>query len=198
MGRSDHRALRDAFLGSTAERVIRRAKLPVLAVRLPEHGPYRRPALAVDFDEAANSVLVSLLRLLPPRPSLAVIHACESPYQGLAYPSLMAEEAHERREHLRKQAAREVQQWLVEALRAAKVPVGERPRSKLHVRYDAPRTTIERAVLALKTDLLVLGTHAHAGMAHVFLGTVAGDVLREVRCDVLVVPPHKRVARVGG
>jgi len=31
-------------------------------------------------------------------------------------------------------------------------------------------------------------------LAQIFLGTVAGDVLREVACDVLVVPP-RRVGR---
>jgi nucleotide-binding universal stress UspA family protein len=51
---------------------------------------------------------------------------------------------------------------------------------------------IKRAIKKADTDLLVLGTHGYSGLAHVFLGTVAGDVLREVTCDVLIVPGQAR------
>jgi nucleotide-binding universal stress UspA family protein len=57
------------------------------------------------------------------------------------------------------------------------------------VRYGSARTVIEKAVKQKECDLLVLGTHGFSGVAHVFLGTVAGDVLRQVACDVLVAPP---------
>jgi nucleotide-binding universal stress UspA family protein len=50
---------------------------------------------------------------------------------------------------------------------------------------------VEKAVKKANTDLLVLGTRSNSGSAFVFLGTVAGDLLREVNCDVLVVPPRK-------
>ena len=49
---------------------------------------------------------------------------------------------------------------------------------------------LEKAVEKRDVDLLVLGTHGYAGLAHAFIGTVAGDVLRAVTCDVLVVPPR--------
>lgn len=51
---------------------------------------------------------------------------------------------------------------------------------------------IEKVVKKADTDLLVLGTHGYSRVAHVLLGTVAGDVLREVACDVLVVPGLRR------
>ena len=40
-----------------------------------------------------------------------------------------------------------------------------------------------------EADLLLLGTSAFSRAAYVFLGTVAGDLLREAKCDVLLVPP---------
>ena len=43
-----------------------------------------------------------------------------------------------------------------------------------------------------ETDLLVLGTHGYSGAAYVLLGTVAGELRRVARCDVLVVPPASR------
>lgn len=39
---------------------------------------------------------------------------------------------------------------------------------------------------------LLVQTRNRTGIAHTFLGTVAGDVLRDVACDVLVVPPTDR------
>lgn len=61
-----------------------------------------------------------------------------------------------------------------------------------HIRPGRPRLVIEHAVKKADTDLLVLGTRGFTGVAHLFLGTVAGDVLRDVACDVLVVPPRPR------
>ena len=48
---------------------------------------------------------------------------------------------------------------------------------------------VEKAVKKADTDLLLLGTHGYSGMAYVLLGTVAGDMLRAAKCDVLIVPP---------
>jgi nucleotide-binding universal stress UspA family protein len=66
MGRGGGGTLRDSFLGSTAERVLRQARLPVLVVRLAPRAAYRRPALALDLDEAAHEAVRLLLLVLPP------------------------------------------------------------------------------------------------------------------------------------
>jgi len=192
MGRGGGRALRDVFLGSTAERIIRRGQLPVLVVRLPPRGPYRRPALALDRDQAAHGILELLLRVIPPpRPSVEVIHAYDMPYHGMIYPSLSEDEAEEYREDYRDKALREIGKLLETSLAQAKVAPSDAPSWRTHVRHGSPRVVIERAVKKGETDLLVLGTHGRSGGAHAFLGTVAGDVLREVACDVLVVPPRR-------
>lgn len=191
MGRGGGRALRDVFLGSTAERVIRRGQLPVLVVRLPLRGPFRRPALALDLDRAAHGILELLLRVIPPpRPSVEIIHAYDIPYRGMIYPSLSEDDAEEYQEHYRGKALREIGKLLATSLAQAKVAPIDAPSWRTHVRYGSPRTVIEKAVKKGATDLLVLGTRGHSGVAHAFLGTVAGDVLREVACDVLVVPPR--------
>jgi nucleotide-binding universal stress UspA family protein len=194
IGRGGGRALRDAFLGSTAERVIRRGQLPVLAVRLPARAAYRRPALALDLDRSAAEVVDLLLRMIqPPRPRVAIIHACDAPYHGLAYPSLSEDEAEERKA-VRLKASRELAKLLATSLARAKVLPKDAPLWKTHLRYGSPRIVIEKAVKKADTDLLVLGTRGYSGVAHLFLGTVAGDVLREVTCDVLIVPPRPRAS----
>jgi len=189
MGRGGGRALRDTFLGSTAERVVRQAQRPVLVVRLAARAAYARPALALDLDQAAHEAVRLMLRVLPPpRPRVEVMHAFDVPYQALIYPSLSEDEAEDAKDELRASASHELAKLLATALAKA----GARPEDapwKTHVRYGSARSVVEKAVNKAEADLLVLGTHGRSGAAYVFLGTVAGDLLRAARCDVLVVPP---------
>ena len=192
MGRGGGRALREAFLGSTAERVVRQTRLPVLVVRLAARADYRRPALALDLDEAAHEAIRLMLRVLPPpRPQIEVIHAFDAPYHGLTYPTLPADKTDARKHELRTQATQALAMRLATSMAREGVRPGEGPTWKTHVRYGSPRTVVEKALRLLEPDLLVLGTHAHTGPAFVFLGTVAGDLLRAARCDVLMVPPAR-------
>jgi nucleotide-binding universal stress UspA family protein len=190
MGRAGRSPLRDAFLGSTAERVIRQARIPVLVVRLAARSAYRRPALALDLDQAAHEVVrFMLLVLSPPRPRVEIIHAIDAPYQGLVYRSLTEDEAEERKEELRSNATRELAKLLATALAKANVGAEEGRFCKTHVLHGSPRIVVEKVVKKSEADLLVLGTRGHSGVAYVLLGTVAGDLLRAARCDVLMVPP---------
>lgn len=189
LGRGDRRALKDIFLGSTAERVIRRGQLPVLAVRLPARSAYKRPAIALDDDDTAAAALDLLLRVVPhPRPATTLIHAYDSPYQGMIYSSLSTDDAQSWRDEHDRMAMARVTTLVTAALARGGVPHELAPPWKRHIRCGSPRQIIESTVKKAESDLLVLGTRGHTGVAHLFLGTVAGDVLRDVACDVLVVP----------
>ncbi len=193
MGRGGSRAIRDTFLGSTAERVIRRGQLPVLAVRLAPRTAYSRPAVALDLDEGSVDVLALMLRLIQtPRPRVAMIHAFDTPYRGMIYPSLSEQDAEEWRGELGQKATQRIAKLLTAALARASVSPADAPSWKMHVQCGSARLVIEKVVKKVESDLLVLGTHGYSGVAHVLLGTVAGDVLREVACDVLVVPGLRR------
>ncbi len=191
MGRSGGRAWRDALLGSNAERVVRRGQVPVLVVRLPPRGPYRRPALALDLDEAAHGVIELLLQVIPPpRPSVEVIHAYDIPYQGMIYPSLSEGDVEAFGAPYREHALGEIQELLTASLARAGVAADDAPAWRTRVRHGSARMVIAKAVERREADLLALGTRGYTGIAHALLGTVAGDVLRQVGCDVLVVPPR--------
>ncbi len=190
MGRAGARPLRDAFLGSTAERVVRHSRLPVLAIRLAARAPYRRPTLALDLEPGAREIVRVMLQVLaPPRPSVSVIHAFDTPYRRLIYPSLHEAEAEALEREQEAKATRALGKLLVDALAKANVSRDEAPFWKTHVRCGSPRMVVEKAVQKSETDLLVLGTRGFSGAAFVLLGTVAGDLLRATTCDVLVVPP---------
>ena len=89
-------------------------------------------------------------------------------------------------------AARDVASVLRKALAKANVPLEHAPSWKTHIRFGSPRIVVDRAVRKIGADLLVLGTRGHSGAPLLFLGTVAGDLLRQSRCDVLIVPPARR------
>ncbi len=191
MGRVGARGWRDLFIGSTAERIIRTGQLPVLVVRLPATGPYRRPVLALDLDTAAHEVLDSVLRIIPaPRPPLTLVHAYDAPFQGFIYPSLEGAEAEEYQRHYRQEAIRRLEKLLKAARRADNASALDELQWKRDIQYGSPRRVIPKVIAKRRADLLVLGTHGRSGIAQAFLGTVAGDVLRAVPCDVLVVPPR--------
>jgi nucleotide-binding universal stress UspA family protein len=191
MGRGAGRPVRDIFLGSTAERVVRQGKLPVLVVRLASRGRYGRPALGLDLDKTADGVITTALRVLGPSPPrLTIVHAYDVPYLGMTYASRSGEEIEGGWQQYRREAVVEIASILARALPGAARSPGGLPAFRTYVRYGAPRSVIKAAVKKMDADLLVLGTHAYAGLSHAFLGTVAGDVLREVSCDVLVVPPR--------
>jgi nucleotide-binding universal stress UspA family protein len=193
MGRVGGRPLRDSFLGSTAERVIRRSQLPVLAVRLPPRAPYGRPAIALALDEAAGSALAQLFKLLrKPRSLVTVIHAYDAPFRGLIYPSLSEEGAAEYLDRYRREATRKVEKLLDDAVARAKVQPMDAPVWRTYVQCDPPRLVIEKTVKKAEADLLVLGTRGLSGLAYAFMGTIAGESLRSVSCDVLVVPPSRK------
>lgn len=185
MGRGAGRLLRDAFLGSTAERVLRGTRLPVLVVRHRPRGRYRRPAVALDLDTAALAAVRMLVRVAQPsRQRITAVHALETPFFGLM--NLSEDRLREHRRQHREAESQRIAALLATAVGPA--PSDQPPRWRLHVRFGPARTVIERAARRSGFDLLALGTRARSGAGLAFLGTVAGDVLRNVPCDVLVVP----------
>ncbi len=51
----------------------------------------------------------------------------------------------------------------------------------------APADVILDAVRDHKADLVIMGTHGHSGLAHMFLGSVAERVVQRASCPVLTV-----------
>lgn len=60
-----------------------------------------------------------------------------------------------------------------------------------------PDREIVRTARTKKADLLVLGTHGRAGLARLFLGSVASRVIASAPCPVLTVPPDRSGRRKG-
>ncbi|MCA9524133.1 MAG: universal stress protein [Myxococcales bacterium] len=65
----------------------------------------------------------------------------------------------------------------------------DRRRVKVDVRGGKPFIEIVRFAHEEGCDLIVMGTHGHTGIKHIFLGSTAERVVRRAHCPVLIVKP---------
>ena len=193
--------LAHVLLGSTAERVIRGAPCPVLAVRMEptdaeqEEGTPSRPVtlerilVPVDFSDCSLDALEYAVAVAQQaKASLMLLHVLEPVSYGLDFT-------------LGQSRARrlEVETWtkrleeLASSHRHPDMTVESRLRGGL------PADSILDSARTLPCDLIVMGTHGRRGISHTISGSVAEAVLRKALCPVLTVrspkfrPGHRRV-----
>jgi nucleotide-binding universal stress UspA family protein len=180
VGRHGERTFRELLLGSTAERVIRKGDTSILVVAPRPAAPYDRPLVGVDCSDTSRRAVELAWRLAGEGArALDVVHAYEPiPPSTLRRASVFGEPAIEYRLAARRQA-----QAATEAFLAA----GEAaPPTNVIVREGDARQVILDLAVQRDADLVAVGTHGRAGVAHVLLGSVAEAVVRSAGSDVLV------------
>ncbi|MES1240109.1 MAG: universal stress protein [Acidobacteriota bacterium] len=170
-------------LGSTADRVLRRASCAVLVVRGELRVPPRKVLAPVDLSPLAADSFRTGLGLLaqigggaasevPEVEALFVLNVIQRQVAPQFTP-----------EQVDRFAADELRRF-VEANagdRAAEI--------QRKVRAGTTREEILAEIAAFRPDLVLLGTHGTGGFDRLVLGSVAADVSRDAPCSVLVVPP---------
>jgi nucleotide-binding universal stress UspA family protein len=58
-----------------------------------------------------------------------------------------------------------------------------------HMQYGLAQDTIPQVARQLKADLVVMGKEGNGALKDIFLGSITGEVLDQVTCPVLVIPP---------
>jgi nucleotide-binding universal stress UspA family protein len=176
--------LKDAFVGTTAERTIRSVGCPVVMANGPPVAPWRHVLLTTDLSQQSAAALRRFAALgLAPDARRTLLHVFGSPALRLSISeslpddrrkALLADEAGAARGALAQFLAG------VEGLEAEPV-----------VRYDATTFAheIARAAAAMAADLVVVSTRGRGGLARLFLGSVAAQVLAGATVDVLALPP---------
>jgi nucleotide-binding universal stress UspA family protein len=171
--------MRHLLLGSTAERMVRRTTRPMLVVKHPARGPYRRLLVPVDFSPASLPAC-ELARALAPRAELVLLHAFEVPFETRLRSAGVQEETLRRyREIAQAQAERAMHSFLD----AADVPSGSVTTLVLH--GDASSLIIEQEQ-ERDCDLVVVGKHGESTVDDFLLGSVTKHVLQGSQGDVLV------------
>ncbi len=177
LGVQGDRMLRDLFLGSTAERLLRHAPIPVLVVRRPPHAPYRKVLVPADFSPASTAAF-DLVERFAADATVTVVHAFDTPFEGklrlagVPAANIRAHRARAHREALDKLAALDTGTEL-------------RYRPAIVAR-DHPVRLILETEKSRKADLIVIGRQGQSRVQELVLGSVTRRVLSMAKCDVLV------------
>jgi nucleotide-binding universal stress UspA family protein len=174
------------MLGSTAEKVLRKAKCPVLTVPRAvgaagsPHVLFESIVCATDFSEGARAALPWALSLArESKARLALLHVLDwpdLPGEGEPFAATLAET----RDH-----------WL-EQLRPrlhAAVPAEDRARSAVDdvLAIGTPYKEILRVAAERQADLIVLGVQGRGAVDLRLFGSTTAEVLRRAACPVLTV-----------
>lgn len=175
--------LKNVFVGTTAERIIRQSTVPVLMVNAEPAAPYRHALVAVDLSDASHRAARRVATLgLDQRMAVSVLYLFDAPATGLMIRSATPiEEIRSYQQREAEKAGDDLRQFLKRT--------GLDTVDLILHQSDAPIPgSICAAADELKSDLIVLGTHGKSGAARLLLGSVAEGVLRAARQDVLIVP----------
>lgn len=165
------------FLGTTAQRVLRGARAPVLVVRRSLHRPLKRLLLTTDLSELSAAVHEEGLDT-----ATAAFGAAGEVRSLLVLPYLIVPSPLPRAA-VEQAALGELRRFL-QARRARPAPV------EPVVRDGAPGDAIAAEAKAWSADLLVVGTHGRGWVGRMMLGSVAEASLRDAPCNVLAIPPR--------
>lgn len=165
------------MLGTTAQRVLRAAGVPVLVARTALFRAPQRVLMTTDLTAMSGAVHERALDVIDALYGLdgMELRSLLVLAFGLVPPPLP--------EHaLRKTAYVELDRFLRER-RARACAV--RPA----VRIGEPAVQIVDEVADWNADLLVVGTHARHGLPRMWLGSVAEACIRDTPCSILAIPP---------
>ncbi|MFO0707928.1 MAG: universal stress protein [Nitrospira sp.] len=201
VGTKGKSGLAHVLLGSTAERIIRTAPCPVLAVRTDvdqavsvETAPcagvgLNRILVPVDFSDCSlEAVEYAALMAQRHQATVSLVHVLEPVFYGLDFTLLHTGKREELRERLTVRMTD-----LTKALAAANI------KADSQIRGGVPADSILDSARTMPADLIVMGTHGRRGLSHLLCGSVAESVIRQSRCPVLTVrspkyaPGHRRI-----
>jgi nucleotide-binding universal stress UspA family protein len=176
--------VRELFVGSTVDKVLRTLPSPLLIVRREPQAPYQRILVGVDFSESSRRGL-EMARDIAPHASVTVLHAFEVPLESRL--SLDPEKMQAYRAELSSRKSEEMLK-LVSSLSNDSVSwTGV-------LEPGAPADVILEKAQALEADLIIIGKHGRGGWEDMLIGGVTKQVIQYAPCDVLVVEQAEAAA----
>lgn len=173
------------LFGSTAEEIVREARVPVLVVPAQVRTDSIEAIVApVDLSECSRASLergVDLARTHGAR--LDIVHHYVVPYGGLL--TLDAEPAPEQLIRLNAERKQALEAFVAQVDLSS---VDHRLKLwKSSVSHSSAADSIVEVARDTQADLIVMGTHGRRGFRRLFLGSTAFKVLRHAPCQVMVV-----------
>lgn len=186
LGAHGRNPMRDLILGTTAERLLRTSKRPVLVTKRPPQALYEHVLVPVDFSLYSASAL-AMARQIAPNSRITIVHAFRVPFEGRLRIAGATDEA------IQKYCEEEGQ----ESVKHIKELIRDSDDGASRISYAVEHGGASRVILAkeeeLSADLIVIGKHGRSMVEEWLLGSVTRHVLADSKCDVLVV--HERALR---
>jgi nucleotide-binding universal stress UspA family protein len=186
MGTHGSSGFEHLVLGSTTEKVLRKAPCPVLTVpprlRSRSRLPFRQVLCATDFSDASTSaVRLALSLACESGACLTLLHVIEWPWHEPPQPSI--EELPAEQGFALAMFRRESEERARRRLEAL-VPQS-RPEVRSAVVSGTPYEQILTAAATGNADLIVLGVGRRSALNLALLGSTANHVVRAAECPVL-------------
>ena len=184
IGQHRRHVLRDIFIGTTAERIIRANTPPTLMANAMPAGAYRNILVAVDLSDCSGEALRGLTRLgLHDGTRLSVLYVFDTSItRGRTGAYMSHSEVEKHLASIQARAKADLSSFLVDW--------DFDPSAKILRPNDlSTHYVVDMVARDISADLIILGTHGRSGFMRFALGSVARDVLAISECDVLVVPP---------
>jgi universal stress protein E len=193
LGMHGKKKLKDFFIGTTMERVIRSGLKPVLVVKNITSGGYKKIVSGIDYSPGSHSAF-HMAKDLAPGADLYAVHTYEVPYYAdrtykYAASKALIEQRHQKKmdTFLKNETAYFKK---IQKSGGGKI-IGQLAGGK-------PNKVLARKVKHLKADLLTIGSHGELEL--MFSGTKLGGTALEILfnppCDVLVTNNWKDVSKI--
>jgi nucleotide-binding universal stress UspA family protein len=179
MGARGAHFVRELLLGSTTERVLRKSRRPLLAVKQRPQTPYRRILAAVDFSDHAAAAINAAHTWLPDA-DIVLLHAFEVELEStFRLAGLSDNKIHEYRIQARENAQAAMETFI------GKLQVPTSRLSRQFVHGSATQCILEHEQM-VDADLIVMGKRGQSVMEELLLGSVTKHVLAHSSSDVLI------------
>jgi nucleotide-binding universal stress UspA family protein len=186
MGSHRKQLLRDIFIGTTVERVIRKGSVPVLMVNHEAQRRYERILAPTDMSDISANALHAARSIGLLGDGATLVHAFTALAKGkMSVAGVDRDSIADYIEGERRQVSNELAAFLI-----ANDLQGSQWR--LHVENGSPMEIISRAVTDIEPDLMVMGTHGRSRLIKALIGSTTEEALRSLNVDILVIPSIER------
>lgn len=184
VGTVGHGVVMAAFLGSTANQLVRQSECPVLIVPPADHitVQFKHILAPVDQSDASHKSLRTAAALAKfSGGHVTALHAMNATLAGAGDPGFPVYVGPGTLESL----GQERQLWMDQLVKELDIT---NLVTDTVISYEDPATAIDEYAEQHGVDLICMGTHGRRGVRRFLLGNTAERVLRKVPCAVMVIP----------
>lgn len=179
-------SIHDWFVGTTAEYVARKTKIPVLIIKKSGHKPYRKILVPVDFSEASKEALQFASQLFP-KENFRLLHVGDHDYEDLLQDKdeFLTKKVKTMREGILLLLKEKIKEF-------TRIGNPKLMNASCDIKLGYPGMVIIEEAKKQKQDLVIMGTEGHSQRHYLFIGRTASRVLIEIDRDLLLVPPQEK------